>query len=155
MFTTYTICPEELETVVSEAVAAAEMGGREICGLLVASGKTLTAVRLRNKRTRGGSWALYAEDARKCIVGMKRDGGEVIGTFHSHPLGFAEPGDSDIANAPDDSLMLVIDCFDRKWGLWHIRSGKAQRLRLVRRAPTQRSSVRGPVARAAELLRSA
>ena len=33
-----------------------------------------------------------------------------MGTFHSHPLGEAKPGKSDIQNAVDDSLMFIFGC---------------------------------------------
>ena len=60
----------------------------------------------------------------------------MVGTFHSHPVGLPEPGPSDIANAQHDSLMLIVDCLDKKWGLWHIDGGEVRRLRLVRRRLT-------------------
>ena len=52
-------------------------------------------------------------------------GQEVVGTFHSHPLGVAEPGQSDIDHAVDDSLMFVFDCLGRVGRLWRIKGGKA------------------------------
>lgn len=134
MFASYSISRDELESVIREAVATANDGGREICGLLLARGRFLSIERLRNRRRRGGSWAFYARDVRRCVIGAQRGGANVVGTFHSHPVGFPEPGASDIAGVPDDSLMLVIDCIDRECGLWHIHSGKARRLRIVRQA---------------------
>jgi hypothetical protein len=50
----------------------------------------------------------------------------VIGTFHSHPVGTASPGPSDIARALDDSLMFIFDCTDGEGQLWHIRRGRAR-----------------------------
>lgn len=133
MFASYSISRHALDAVVKRAVANAKRGGREICGLLVAHANVLTPIPLRNKVKRGGSWALYSQDVRQAVAMAERAGGEVVGTFHSHPVGLPEPGASDIANAQRDSLMLVVDCLDKKWGLWHIDGGEAKRLRLVRR----------------------
>jgi proteasome lid subunit RPN8/RPN11 len=51
---------------------------------------------------------------------------EAVGTFHSHPVGVAVPGSSDIKYAVDDSLMFIFDCTDKKGKLWRIRNGRAQ-----------------------------
>ena len=136
MFTTCSISRDALDAVVRRAVANAKRGGREICGLLMARASTLTPIPLRNKVKRGGGWALYAAEVRHAVAMAERAGREVAGTFHSHPVGLPEPGPSDIANANCDSLMLVVDCLDQKWGLWHIDGGVAKRLRLVRRRLT-------------------
>lgn len=132
---TYSISRRGLDAVAKRAVMAAKRGGREIGGLLVAQANVLIPIQLRNKIKRGGSFAFYALDVHRAVQAAQRHGCEVVGTFHSHPLGLAEPGSSDIEHALNDSLMLIVDCFGRTWRLWHIDAGKAKRVRLVRRRP--------------------
>jgi proteasome lid subunit RPN8/RPN11 len=102
--------------------------GREICGLLVSTSDVLVAVQTRNKARRKGSWSLYADDVRAAERRLSSPGDEIIGTFHSHPIGLAKPGPRDIETAPEDSLMLVIDCLDGSAQLWRIRRGRARNL---------------------------
>lgn len=135
LFSTYSMTFDRLDAIVRSAVVNAKRGGQEICDLLVAHATRLTPIPLRNNAKRGGSWAFYSAETRAAVEKVKGNRGEGVGTFHSHPVGIAEPGESDVANAPDDSLMLVIDCTVARWSLWHIRRGKARRVRLVRRKP--------------------
>ena len=102
--------------------------GREICGLIVHTGHHLTFVRTRNVCRRAGSFVLSVPDVRRMVAAAKVLGQDVVGTFHSHPLGLAEPGPSDIENAVDDSLMFIFDCLGRRGCLWRIKSGKARSL---------------------------
>jgi proteasome lid subunit RPN8/RPN11 len=53
---------------------------------------------------------------------------EVIGTYHSHTIWFAEPGDSDIAGTWDNSLMLIVDAMHKGIKLWRIKNGRAYHL---------------------------
>ena len=55
-------------------------------------------------------------------------GHEIVGTYHSHPLYIASPCRTDIANAVDDSIMLIIDATDKKTALWHIKNGKKRKV---------------------------
>lgn len=82
-------------------------------------------MRTRNTRRRPGGFVLSCLDVRKIVAAAKVLGQEVVGTFHSHPLGVAEPGQSDIDHAVDDSLMFVFDCLGRVGRLWRIKGGKA------------------------------
>ncbi len=86
--------------------------------------------RLRNKCRRGGGFAFYVDDVRRVVAAARRAGRAVVGTFHSHPLGLAVPGESDIAHASVGELMLVFDCLDRKAALWRIGRTSAKRVRL-------------------------
>ena len=130
----YAISADALASVLDSAVLAARNGGTEICGLLVAQGHgLLTPLMLRNKARRAGIWAFYVGEVRTAVAQAARNGHEVVGTFHSHPVGTAVPGSSDIANALDDSLILIIDCTTKRYALWHIKSGAAQQRRLVTR----------------------
>lgn len=150
MFSSYSVSKNALGSIIDQAVDAANRGGQEICGLLVAHHKTLEPVRLRNKIKRGGGWAFYVGEVRRAVAAARRSDLEIVGTFHSHPLYIAKPGDSDVSGALDDSLMLVIDCMDRRCGLWHIRAGTARPVRLIRRRLTEPVQPTRPKRRAAD-----
>ena len=118
----------QLRQTMADAAKAAKRGGREICGFLVDNGYFLEIVKVRNKTKRGGGFSFYAGEVRKLERAVERLNHEIAGTFHSHPVGLPEPGESDIANAEDDSLMLVIDVTDKEAGLWHIKNRKKKKL---------------------------
>ncbi len=100
--------------------------GAEICGLLVHTGHHLSFVSVRNTSRRPGGFQFSRPDVRRIVAATKVLQQEVVGTFHSHPVGTASPGPSDIAHALDDSLMFIFDCTDREGQLWHIRRGRAR-----------------------------
>jgi proteasome lid subunit RPN8/RPN11 len=102
--------------------------GRELCGLIVSTGRHLSFVRTRNTLRRPGGFALSRLDVRKIVGAARVLGQEVVGTFHSHPRGLAEPGHSDIEHAVDGSLMFIFDCLGRTGRLWRIKGGKARSL---------------------------
>jgi proteasome lid subunit RPN8/RPN11 len=102
--------------------------GTEICGMIVDTGFHLSLVRVRNVSRRVGSFILSRPDVRRIVAAAKILEQEVVGTFHSHPAALATPGKSDIANAVDDSLMLIFECTARCGRLWRIRGGRAREL---------------------------
>ena len=103
--------------------------GRELCGLIVSTGHHLSFVRTRNALRGPGGFVLSRLDVRKIVAAAKVLGHEVVGTFHSHPRGLAEPGRSDIEHAVDDSLMFIFDCLGGAGRLWRIKGGKARSLK--------------------------
>lgn len=88
----------------------------------------LRLVPLTNKVKRPCGFAFYAREVRAAVRAAERAGAEVAGTFHSHPFSGITPGRSDCLNARGNSLMLIIDTFDRRIGLWRISRRKAFRL---------------------------
>jgi|LakMenEpi03Aug12_release.lakeMendotaPanAssembly.Ray.scaffolds.fasta_scaffold857706_1 proteasome lid subunit RPN8/RPN11 len=100
--------------------------GAEICGLIVDTGFHLSLVQARNASRRSGSFVFPRPDVRRIVKAAEVLGQEVVGTFHSHPVAPAIPGESDIANAVDNSLMLIFDCIACSGRLWRIRSGRAR-----------------------------
>lgn len=100
--------------------------GTEICGLIVDSGYHLKFVEPRNLSRRSGCFVFSKQDVRKIVAATKTLGQEVVGTFHSHPAALAVPGDSDIQNAVDDSLMFLFDCIGKTGRLWRIQKGRAK-----------------------------
>jgi proteasome lid subunit RPN8/RPN11 len=111
----------------ASAVTAAKTH-REICGLILDTGFCLELLECKNKSRRPASFSFYYGEVRSIVKAAGVVGHEVVGTFHSHPVAVAEPGKADIANAVDDSLMLLMDCSDRKIELWRIKNGKARKL---------------------------
>ena len=56
---------------------------------------------------------------------------EIVGTFHSHPIGTAYPGYSDLSHAVDNSLMLIFDVTKNHAQLWHIKRRQPNRINSV------------------------
>ncbi len=76
--------------------------GTEICGLLIDTGRHLRFLQTRNISPRRGGFAFSPREVRRVVAELKTSGHEVVGTFHSHPVGLPAPGPSDIENAVDD-----------------------------------------------------
>ncbi|MGI8431425.1 MAG: Mov34/MPN/PAD-1 family protein [Chthoniobacterales bacterium] len=112
-----------------DACDASRRQGREICGLLVDTGFALSFVSVPNASRRGGSFIFSKPDVRRISAAAATLGQQVVGTFHAHPVADATPGESDIRNTFDDSLMFIFDCADRKGRLWRIKRQKAKELK--------------------------
>ena len=101
------------------AYRAQQSGHHEVCGLIIADrGRALDLVFIPNDASRPGSWELSTQkvaNVRRALRGSTR---RVVGTFHSHPVGYAKPGRSDMQRAPLNSLMLVYDVCGRDAQLW-------------------------------------
>ena len=108
--------------------SARQTHGAEICGLIVDTGCHLSFVPTRNVSSRVGSFALSRPDVRWIAAAVKILAQEIVGTFHSHPVGVATPGKTDIEHAVDDSLMFIFDCTEREGRLWEIKGGRARPL---------------------------
>jgi proteasome lid subunit RPN8/RPN11 len=123
----------QLERMQKQATKVAKSGGREICGLIVDNGYFLELVQVRNKSKHGGGFSFYAREVRAVHKMARVCDHEIVGTFHSHPLGLANPGSSDLYNAVDDSMMLIFDVIGGRARLWHIKSKRAirRRFRLI------------------------
>lgn len=120
----------EFERMLREAVRVSRQSpGTEICGLLIDTGSHLRFVQTRNVCRRRGGFAFSPPEVRKMVVAASSAGQEVVGTFHSHPVGLPSPGPSDIEHAVDGSLMFLFDCTGRSGRLWRIRDGGARPLR--------------------------
>lgn len=109
-----------------QARQAARYNGEEICGLLIDNGYFLELVHVKNKCKTGGGFAFYIHEIRAIKKMAAAFDHEIVGTFHSHPLGLAEPGKSDIYYAINNSLMLIFDVLGKTFALWHIQGKKAK-----------------------------
>jgi proteasome lid subunit RPN8/RPN11 len=108
--------------------SARKTAGTEICGLIVDTGYQLKFVPTRNASRRVGSFVLSRPDVRRIAAAAKILGQEIVGTFHSHPVGVATLSRADIMHAVDGSLMFIFDCMDKKGSLWKIKGGRARPL---------------------------
>ena len=124
----YLFDKSQYQKLLKEAVAQrnSEM---EICGLIIDTGFGYKLVRVRNSSRKKGSFTFSTFDVRKIVTATKTLGQEVVGTFHSHPVGLAVPSDSDIRYAVDNSLMLIFDCCDKTSNLWKIQKGRARKMK--------------------------
>jgi proteasome lid subunit RPN8/RPN11 len=111
-------------------VALARTEHKEVCGLLVDNGFFLEMLEVRNVSRRPGSFLLSLSGVRKLERGASLLGNTVVGSFHSHVVGLAKPGKTDIQGSTDGEFMLIIDTMDREAKLWRIRNGRARELRL-------------------------
>jgi proteasome lid subunit RPN8/RPN11 len=128
MASTYLISGLQLDKLLKRAIAAAK-NGSEIGGLIVDNNCSLDLIECKNKSRRSGSFAFYFHEVRRIVNATKILNYEVVGTFHSHPFWIAKPGSSDIINAENDSLMLILGCTTKEIKLWHIKNRSAAELK--------------------------
>ena len=124
------IVEKQLRKLIQDSVNSSKNNGTEVCGFLIFNGFFIEMVQLRNKSRKGGSFSFYTSEVKAIELAASRLNHEIIGTFHSHPAWFSEPGENDIESAVDDSLMLIIDCIEKEANLWHIRNKQARKLRI-------------------------
>jgi proteasome lid subunit RPN8/RPN11 len=124
------VLKRQFRDVLRRAVRLARAEHKEVCGLLVDNGFFLQMLEVRNVSRRPGSFVLSLSDARKLERAASLVGNKVVGSFHSHVLGLAKPGKTDIHGSHDGEIMLIIDTLDRKARLWRIKNGRARELRL-------------------------
>jgi len=82
-------------------------------------------IQVRNKTKRGGGFSFYSREIRAIRKMAPLIKHEIVGTFHSHPVGLPAPGPSDLHNAVDDSIMLIYDVMGRSAKLWYVKNLKA------------------------------
>jgi proteasome lid subunit RPN8/RPN11 len=120
-------CHSQFRSLLRQACLTAKLNpGSELCGLLVDSGYHVVFVQTRNISRRAGSFSFSKTEIRRVVKAAQILGQDIVGTFHSHPVGIAQPSLADIANAVDDSLMFIFDCTGKEGRLWKIRNGKAR-----------------------------
>jgi proteasome lid subunit RPN8/RPN11 len=116
------------KTIQKEAKKMAEMHGGEVCGLIVDNGSFFELIQVRNKSKRSGSFSFYVEEVRAIQKMATLREHEIVGTFHSHPVGLPNPGPADLLHAVDDSIMLIFDVMGRSARLWRIRKQNGKQL---------------------------
>jgi proteasome lid subunit RPN8/RPN11 len=120
----YRIRKKDIRYLLTKAVAEAK-DAHEICGLLIDNGYFLQLMETRNISKRDGSFLMDGREVRSVNKAAEKLNLDYVGTYHSHICWFAKPGDSDIAGAEDNSLMLIIDNMDKEVKLWRIKNKRA------------------------------
>jgi proteasome lid subunit RPN8/RPN11 len=121
----YRLLKKPLQNMISKAVKLSRKGGREICGLLVDNGYFLECLEVKNAAKCGGSFTFHLKEIHLIEKAVSTRGHSIVGTFHSHPLSLAQPGDIDLSGIVEPELMLIIDCLDKEARLWRIAREKA------------------------------
>jgi len=141
----YRFLQQELADAVGHAVVRGRSSGREICGLLVRTGRVTHLLPIRNAARRRGRFVLARRQVLRALDAAPTLEAEVVGTYHSHPFSHAVPGPGDLRGAVEGQAMLIIDCCERDVRLWRIAHGRARALRFavldVGRNPTVASWV--------------
>lgn len=119
---TLVLPPDSYEAILDHAREGAP---REVCGVLGGHrsdrGATVDAVRpvpnvADAPRTR---YELDPERQLAVIEGIETDGGDVIGFYHSHPEGPADPSATDRAQATwPDAYYVILSLPDRSIDAW-------------------------------------
>lgn len=122
---------DTVEALIAHAVEAAP---REACGLLVGRGAAVVrAVRTRNVDPRSTRYTIAPEDHFETLRSARRDGLEVVGAYHSHPGGSAQPSVTDAAEAfPDFTYAIVGLAPVPEVRAWRLVDGNFAAVSLVR-----------------------
>ena len=123
----YRLNYSDLTLYMRQAVRAGKRN-REICGLLLAQHFRLTFVPVKNSATQIGSFEMWYPWIEIALKNDTSGAYSIVGSYHSHPVSDAIPGQSDIEGARLKSLMLILACWDQKVGLWQIHSNYAQKV---------------------------
>lgn len=111
-----------------EAKKTADLNRGEVCGLILDNGSFLELIRVRNKSKSGGGFSFYFNEIRTIQKMASLLNHEIVGTFHSHPVGLANPGPADLRHTVDGSIMLIFDVMGRSAWLWRIKRKRGRQL---------------------------
>jgi proteasome lid subunit RPN8/RPN11 len=117
-----------VETLLSAARAAPD---REICGLLFGSSAEIERAEPAHN-VAAQPWDMFEVDPRALFAALRaeRGGGDrLIGHYHSHPNGSAEPSPRDLAAAEPGKYWLILGGRDAR--LWVMENGGFRELQLV------------------------
>jgi proteasome lid subunit RPN8/RPN11 len=103
--------PPALRAQILDAAKAAHPG--ECCGLVIGhrDGQTAAALALhpaRNLATHDDRFEIDPADHFAALKAARADGLSVIGCYHSHPQGRAQPSATDLAGASEDGFFWLI-----------------------------------------------
>jgi len=118
----------QFKKIEKDAQKLAKLNGGELCGLILDNGVFCELIQVRNKTKRAGGFSFYFAEVRATRKMAHLVKHEIVGTFHSHPVGLPAPGPSDLHNAVDDSIMLIYDVIGRSARLWYVKDLKARKL---------------------------
>jgi desampylase len=109
------IVPKALQVQLGEEACAAFP--RECCGLIegVCEGDCVRAVALHpaaNLATRDDRFEIDPMEQFRLMRELRGSGREIVGCYHSHPNGTAEPSAHDLENASEDGFVWLIAAVD-------------------------------------------
>lgn len=123
MGSTALIATETLDAIVAETIASPT---REVCGLLLGKGDRIAA-HLPARNVADKPDRAFEIDPATLLAAYRRQrtgGPPILGCYHSHPTGSAEPSVRDAAEAqPNGWLWLIVTPSDAK--LWRATLGGA------------------------------
>ncbi|SRR6266581_2687134 len=120
----------------ARALRAQQRDQSEVCGALIADGTGRIELRfLANHSDRSGHFEMKRGELQGAAQAARTRGKSVVGTFHSHPVGYAQPSPSDLKVGRVGSLQLIYDVCGRELCLWRV--AKAGPSRVAREVPLQ------------------
>jgi proteasome lid subunit RPN8/RPN11 len=103
------------------AYRAQQRDQSEVCGALMATRFGVLRLHfLENQSERPGHFEIASDEVRALRQRQNGTGLRFFGTFHSHPLTYAIPGQGDIRATPTGELMLIYDVCGGEARLWRI-----------------------------------
>lgn len=119
------------DVIAALLAAAAETPDREICGLLYGRPDRIEAAERAPNIADDPTRAFEIEPAALFMaIRLERQGGpRLIGHYHSHPDGSAEPSPRDMAGAEPGRLWLIIGGGVGR--LWLAEAGSFKEMRLI------------------------
>jgi proteasome lid subunit RPN8/RPN11 len=136
MKTSFVLPARQRRRLRERAARAQRRDQGEVCGALIATPAGRLELRFLPNRARvAGKFSIHQADfglVRAMLAGSRK---RVVGSFHSHPVGYATPGPRDLRAGRSGSLMLIYDVRARQARLWrlrrHARNALAMELRLA------------------------
>lgn len=129
----------EAPTAVLDALVAhaREEAPNECCGLLMGTAAAIEAsIRTRNILASPTRYRIDPQDHFAAIKRVRREGGRIVGAYHSHLRTAAVPSERDVAEATDPGLLHVIvsllDPAQPEIRAYRIVDGQAGEVTLVR-----------------------
>jgi proteasome lid subunit RPN8/RPN11 len=116
---TYTLTYRDKRRLHDRAFRAQQNDHFEVCGVLMANKRkqlSLHFVKNHSKVPYHNEMYWSQIDEVKKVHSKKR----FVGLFHSHPVGYAVPGKSDLRGHPLNHLELIYDVCAREAKLWRI-----------------------------------
>lgn len=127
MRTKYTIRSRDLRLLRARALRA-QRDHSEVCGALLEDGAgNLRLVFMENRAGGPQEWLLKASDLDVVRNAARQDGLKLVGTFHSHPVGFATPSEADLLSCSARDIQLIFDVCARHAKLWRVKRTSKRR----------------------------
>ena len=115
----YLLPVQELWQLHRRSYKAQQDNGAEVCGIIgCGCARRLCFQFLRNCSPDAYSYALDPDDLEVAVLDMERRGLATLGSFHSHPVGYAEPSAGDIEKGFFRGIELVYDVCGHEVKLW-------------------------------------